>query len=172
MWQAETIEILRVFIDDMDDENPTYSDEKLERVLLVAAFNINTSVDFVNDYTVDIQTSTLTPDPTDPDTTDDAFVNLMCLKAACIIDRGRAITASEQAVSIKEFSTNVNLSTVAAAKQKLLEKGGWCPVFEEELVKYQLSANGVVGAAVLGPFRTTVGYPNVSRYDSSYYYDY
>lgn len=165
-WQAETIEILRAFIDDLDDENPTYSDEKLERILLVAAFQINTTVEFTNDYTVNIQTSELDPDPTAPETTDDAFVNLMCLKAACIMDRGRAITASEQAVSIKEFSTNINLGAVAAARQKLLEKGGWCPVFEEELTKHQLSANGIVGAAVLGPFRTTVGYPNVSRYDS------
>lgn len=165
-WQAETIEILRALIDDMDDENPTYTDEKLERVLLVAAFQVNIEAEFTTDYTVNIQGSELDPDPTDPDTTDDSFVNLMCLKAACIIDRGRAITASEQAVSIKEFSTNVNLTTIAAARQKLLEKGGWCPVFDEQLTKHQLSAQGIVGAAVLGPFRTTVGYPNVTRYDT------
>lgn len=156
-WTTEATEILRNTIDDADD-TPVYSDERLHRLLLVAAFQVNLIADFVNDYTVDIETTTLDPDPTSEDDRDDSFVNLMCLKAACILERGKAFRAAGNAGLVKEFSTTVDLQGVAKARAALLAKGGFCPTFQEELETYQLDRTYVAGAAIMGPFRTIVGF--------------
>lgn len=158
MWQTEMLEILRVLINDMD-ETPKYEDERLHRILMVAAFQVAQSLDFVNDYTIDIQGSTLTPDPTSTDFKEDSFVNLTCIKAACIIERGQTVLSANQAIVAKEFHSSVDLSKVAESKQKLLEKGGWCSLYEQESLEHQANSASATGAAILGPFRTLAGYP-------------
>ena len=158
-WQLETIEIFRVLINDLED-TPKYSDERLERILLVAAFQVNEKADFLNDYTVDIQTTTLSPDPTSDDYRDDSFVNLMCLKAACLMERGLAAKAANLALLGREGFSSVDLRGVAEAKQKMLEKGGFCATFNDELLSYQMGSAQVAGAAILGPFRTIANYNN------------
>ena len=155
MWETEPLEIFRVLIDDME-ETPSFSDEKLVRILLVAAFQVNSAYDFNSDYEVDIETSTLSPDPTSDDYRDDDFVNLMCLKAACILERGKALKAAGTAGMIKEFSTTADLSGVAKARAALLAKGGWCTVFAEEATNYQVNGAVSGGIAVLTPFRTYI----------------
>ncbi len=146
------------------DDTPEFDDERLTRVLLVAALQVNNSVDFENDYTIDIQTSTLSPDPTLAETKEDAFLNLMTIKAACIMERGQAIKTASQAISAREFSTSINLTGVAKAKLDLLLKGGWCAVYEQEVLDHQMSGIGTAGAAILGPFRTMAGYDGPGIY--------
>ena len=155
-WETECLEILRVLINDLDTV-PKYTDARLQRVLLVAAFQVNNKLDFTQDYVVNVQTSTLTPDPTNSSYREEAFVNLMCIKAACIIERGTALTSADQAISAREFSSSINLTGISAARQKLLVQGGWCPQYEEESLVHQIGA-GVPGAAILTPFRTLAGY--------------
>lgn len=163
MWNVIMIEILRNLIDDASD-SPKYTDDRLERLLLVAAFQVSNELDFTNDYTVNIAESSLTPDPTAEATKEDAFVNLTCIKAACILERGSAITSADNAISAREFSSSINLTGIAAARRALLDKGGWCVVYDEESTNHALSSANTAGAAVLSPFRTIVGYDGMSGY--------
>lgn len=156
-WQTSSIQILRVLINDLDC-TPTYDDERLEKVLLVAGYQLKELLDFVNHYTIDINAGTITPDPTDSTTKDDSFVNLMCMKAACIVDRGNASLAAGNALIATEGRSSINLATVAAARQKLLLSGGWCPAYEEAILDYQANSAQTAGAAIMTPFRTMVGY--------------
>lgn len=151
-WQDEAIEILRVMIDDMED-NPIYCNEKLLRILTVSAFQVANDATFTPTFTVTISTQTLSPDPTATDTKNDTFMNLMCIRAACLIDMGKAIKSAGKAVSGKDMNAvQFDLRAIAEHRIKLLEKG-FCQVYKETLQDY-LYDSGLVGQAVMSPFRT------------------
>lgn len=155
-WRQDGLELLRVMLDDLE-ETPIYSDSKLSRILVVAAYQLVSEVTFTTEYTVDISQQLITPDPTDSDneTNDETFVNLMCLKAACIISRGAAIKAAGKAVSGSDMNAvKFDLTGVADSTLKLLDKG-WCAVYKEALDNYEYG-DGFIGRAVMGPFRTCV----------------
>jgi hypothetical protein len=81
-WQNEMVRIVRHLVDDLDAA--TYSDSRLEETVLVSAQMVQLQVTFDKTYTVDVDELLLTPDPTAA-TRDNAFINLVCLKTACII---------------------------------------------------------------------------------------
>src|SRR5574339_394773 len=99
-WQDETIPTLRILINDLDSTNYTYSDDRLSQTLVVAAKLINQEVEFDNEYTISIENVTITPDPVDDG--DEVYVNMMILKAACIVDQST-------------FRTKANIEGVKAA---------------------------------------------------------
>lgn len=84
-WQSNSIQILRVLINDLDIDNYTYEDDILEQILIAAAMQINQEVQFSTTYTISICYSTITPDPSD----DEIFMNFLALKAACLINNMR-----------------------------------------------------------------------------------
>ena len=153
-WQIPCIELLRHLINDLDTSNLTYTDTRLQRLLIVAAFQVACEVDFSQDFVIDIAGHSITPDPTDTanGTNDENFVNLMCLKAACILSNGAAILAANNAVAGKDTVSSWDLKGVAEHTIALL-KEGWCKVYKEALEDY-MTGDGTVGAAVMGPFRT------------------
>lgn len=150
-WQDDMTEVLRVLVNDTED-TPTYSDDKLERVLVVASFQVLLQLKFSQDYKVNISNRTITPDPTATATKDESFVNLATLKAACIVDHGAAIIAAQRAIAVKDGGSSVDLRGVFQGKFALLEKG-WCAVFDTEKFEYQAGLVRVAGAVILTPFR-------------------
>ncbi len=157
-WQDDATEVLRVLVNDMDSPQ-TYSDDKLERVLVVAAFQVLLEATFSQDFVVSISNASILPDPTLGAGKDESFVNLFCLKSACIIDRGGAVAAAQRAISVRDGSSAVDLRGVFGAKLQLLEKG-WCAVYEDSKLDYQAGRSRVAGAAIVSPFRlfATGGY--------------
>jgi len=83
-WQETMVTMVRVLINDLDSSNYTYSNERLEQTILVSAQYVASAADFQNAYVVDLGQFTLIPDPTD-DPADNDYINLVCLKAACLI---------------------------------------------------------------------------------------
>lgn len=152
-WEPSSVELLRVLINDVE-ETPTYNDDRLIRALIVAGYQVLRVVDFSQNFVVDIQEQTITPDPTDTEnqTNDEDFINLMCLKAACIMDMGAARQAAGGAFAGKDLVSAFDFKGVATSTLALIEKG-WCAVFDESLDNY-LDSNGVLSAAVMSPFRT------------------
>lgn len=150
-WQTELVELLRVMVNDLAD-TPTYSDYRLQRVLVVAAFQVSTELDFSRDFVVDVTAQTITPDPTDGDDRNDAFTNLVCMKAACITDRGEAAAAAKQAIAVRDGTSAIDLRGNLQGKLKLLEKG-WCAAYDDAKLEYQAGQVHTAGAAIIGPFR-------------------
>src|SRR5262245_14031646 len=145
-WDDELPIVLRVMINDLAD-TPTYSDDRLTQVLVVADRLVKQALEFQVDYVVDVEDIDITSDPNAPPTRDDNFINLVCAQAACIIDRGAAIGAASQAIRVRDGSSEVDLRTAFQAKLALLEKG-WCAVYQDMKDEYKLSQQGVVvGAA-------------------------
>lgn len=151
-WQTEMLEMVRILINDLGCP-PNYSDENLERLIIIAAFQVNNELDFSQSFEVDIGNGTISPDPIDPASKDESFINLVCIKAACIFDRGEAVKAAKNAFAIRQGFSSVDTKGVAAAKLALLLRGGWCAVYEDAKLEYQTNSRGIAGAAIMGPFR-------------------
>lgn len=155
-WEPEAVELLRNLLGDVE-EPPIYSDERLKRVLIVAAYQMVQKLDFTQNFTISINEQTISPDPTDitGGTNDENFINLISLKAACIIDTGSATKAANNAFSGKDMVSAWDLRGVATSTLALLEKG-WCAVLDAEIEDY-LSGN-LLGLSVMGPIRTSCRY--------------
>lgn len=150
-WQDVSTEILRNLLGDTETVQ-TYTDAKLIRVLMVASFQTVLEVDFLQTYSIAIVAQTITPDPTNPTTQDDSFVNLVTMKAACIIDHSSAVLAAARAISVRDNGAAVDLRGVFGANLQLLEKG-WCAVYDDTKYKFQADRRGIAGAAIMTPFR-------------------
>lgn len=150
-WEDDMTEMLRVLVDDMD-EPPVFSDEKLLRVLTVAAFQVSSQLTFDHNFAVSISAQTISPDPTAAAYSNPSFLNLTTTKAACIINQGSAMTAAARAIVVRDGGSMVDLRAIFGAKFKLIEQG-WCAVYEDMKFEYQAGSVRVAGAAVLGPFR-------------------
>ena len=162
-WQAEMTTLLRVLIDDIGSTQ-TYADKRLVHVLAVAAQLVATEFNFK----VDVQALTIEPSPVDRDSTrDENFINLVCIKAACLIDRGETRRSVGQGIAIRDGSSSIDLRGSMDGRLKLLEKG-WCAVYEDTKLEYQASRNGTIaGAAIMTPFRVFAGFRDASYYPYS-----
>ena len=84
-WQDQMSTIVRYVVNDVDSSNYTFSDERVETSILVAAQLVSNEVDFVQTYTIDVEGGTISPDPTVTATKDNDFTNIISLRAGCII---------------------------------------------------------------------------------------
>lgn len=151
-WQDELIPIVRVLINDLAG-TPTYDDDRLEQLLLVACRQVNSEMTFDQDFVINVGNGTLLPDPTIDPNKNDSFINLVTQKAACILDQSVAVIAAKQAISVKDGASAIDLRGVAKEKIELL-KQGWCAVYRDTKFEYQtILASQTAGAAIMTPFR-------------------
>lgn len=147
-WQSEMTTIVRFLINDIDAT--TYTDGRIQQAICLAAQLTKEDVRFPNDYTVSVSGVTISPDPTDG-TRDNAFVNLVSLKTACLIDqwsfRVKAATAGVRIKSgVDEVDTKGQLDGY-----KALIKDGICAEYAKAKWEYE-AGNLTPGLAILGPF--------------------
>lgn len=148
-WQGQIGTIVRYIIDDVDPSNYTYSDKRIETTILVAAQLTQMSVDFSQDYSVNVETCTLTPDPTDSDNEDYAFITLISLRSACIILGSQIRSESGNAISIKDGPSAIDLRGVTQTLAVLYKD--LCSKYEQAELEYR-AGNGLAGQAILGPY--------------------
>jgi hypothetical protein len=152
-WQDEMTPTLRVMLGDVDETSPTYSDDRLEQLLALAAKQVSSEARFDQAFVGNVENALITPDPTAAATKDDNFVNLVTIKACCIMDLADARVAANRALLVKDGNSAVDLSKVSAEKRALLSKG-WCAVYADAKFEYQNArTSGVAGALIIGPFR-------------------
>jgi hypothetical protein len=153
-WESEIPLMIRHLIDDLGT-TPTYTDDRLEELTILAAQLINSEVDLYITYTTDIDNLTLSPDPT-VSPRDDAFISLVALKAACIVDQSEARKAAGQGIAIQDGRSSIDLRSRSASRLTLL-KEGWCKEYSRAKLEYQVTQGAMAGHAVLSPFRAEVG---------------
>ena len=166
-WQAEFITLLRVLIDDLSSPQ-TYNDKRLTQVLAVAAQLVTNELNFPSKFRVDIQALTIEPSPVDRESTrDENFINLVSIKAACLIDRGETRKSVGQGIAIRDGSSSIDLRGSMEGRLKLLERG-WCAVYDDTKLEYQANRNGTIaGAAIMTPFRVFAGFRDMAYYPYS-----
>lgn len=145
MWKVEMVEILRVMLDDLDEE--AYSEDTLLRLLSTAAFGVNRELGL--GYTVKVTAQSITPDPC-ADPRDDAFADLVCLKAACTVERSATRKAAGKGYLVRDGGTTVDGRERARHHLDLL-KVNWCKAYQDGKADFFVARSA--GVAVMGPIR-------------------
>ena len=145
-WQDTMVTMLRVVIDDTGS-NPVYSDSRLEEVIVVAANLTKQDVDFDSDYTIGVTDLSISPDPTT--SPDNAFINLVTLKSACLLANSEYKTCTNNAISVRDGSPSIDKRGVAAAKKEW--RDSICKDYDHAEREYKLG-NSNAGASIIGPY--------------------
>ena len=157
-WQNEMSIILRHLVNDLDSSSYTFSDDRIEETILVAAQLVLHEMDFESTYSVDVDSSSLSPDPTNSSNKDDAFISLVCLKSAYILLGSEIKTHALNEISLKDGPSSLDLRGIVQGLNILF--ADITKRYDEAKVQYQLGGS-VAGQAVLGPY--SPGSDNVSR---------
>ena len=125
------------------------SDERLSEVYLVGCLLVLQEVSFDVEYTVDVDASTLSPDPTEG-VRDISFITLSCYKSACVLDRGKMRSQAGNGVMIWDGKSRIDLSGQSTAYTNLV-KFGYCAEYDKAKLDYK-AGKSLVGRAIVGPF--------------------
>lgn len=147
-WQNEMTIIIRHLVNDLDSTSYTFTDSRLEEAVLVCAQLLLLEVDFESTYTIDVDSMTLSPDPTDSGNKDDSFINLICLSTSQMLLGSELKIHSLNAISLRDGPSSLDLRGIVAGLKILFEDIN--RRYDEAKMQYKL--NGVVGQAILGPY--------------------
>tara|TARA_B100000287_G_scaffold397318_1_gene413773 strand:- start:18621 stop:19124 length:504 start_codon:yes stop_codon:yes gene_type:complete len=156
--------VVRHLVNDVDASSYTFSTDRVETTILVAAQLLIMNVDFNNTYDINVEASTLSPDPTDSGTKDDPFIALACLRAACIIIGSEIRKESGNAISIKDGPSAIDLRGVTSTLTVLYQD--LCKKYDEALLDYR-AGNSVSGQSILGPYSPGSDYVRRGMYSDN-----
>lgn len=148
-WQGQISTMVRYLISDVDPANYKYTAKRLETTILVASHLLTTQTDLRQEYSVNLESCTLSPDPTDQETKDNDFIALVSLKSACIIIGGEIKLESGNAISVKDGPSSIDLRGVTGTLTILYKD--LCSKYDQLLLDYK-AGNSLAGHAVLGPY--------------------
>lgn len=145
-WYNEMVRVLRFLINDLDGS--TYDDTRLEETLIVSAQLVYTGIDFNKSYTIDIDTLVLSPDPT-ASPKDDWFINLVCVKAACIILGSEVKTLAAQSYRIQDGPAQIDTAGVYKATKQLYDE--MCQKYDVMVMQFK-AGDSAAGQLVTTPY--------------------
>lgn len=152
-WPTQLVQMLRVLIDDLDETS--YTSEKLTHIILTAASIVRQEIKLSVSYTVDNLGRDISPDPCDPSSVDYDFINMIVLKAACIIDSNSArLKASQEGFRATCGPMTAEVKTGANTYQLVFDHGP-CKTYAEMREKINFRdpmEQGTIFRAILSPF--------------------
>ena len=149
-WTDDMPIIVRYLINDIDSTNYAYSNGRVKQTIVVAAQLVLNEIDFDKTYSVTVSTSGISPDPTAA-TKDDAFINLVSLKSACLIATSELRTKSLDAVRVSDGSSSIDTGGVLKGFESLSKS--MCARYEDAKIQYK-AGNSVAGQAILTPYES------------------
>lgn len=151
-WQIEISAIVRAITGDLT-EPYTYCQEKLEELIVIAAQLTRNELDFDTTYTISISELSISPDPTTD--RDDAFINLVALKTACLILTGEMKLAAGRGIKVTDAGASIDLTGEYNNTKQVTES--ICKSYQEGKLQYMLgNLNGI--KAILTPYTS----PNIT----------
>lgn len=150
-WQTEIVRIVRAIINDLT-EPETYCSTKIEELIVIAAQLTKNEIETSTTYTTNISTVSISPDPTASSSRDDAFINLISLKTACLILNGEVKLAGAGNIKVSDASASVDFSGQYSALKDLA--GGVCKGYADAKAAYMMgNLNGI--KAILTPYTSS-----------------
>lgn len=153
-WNTECVEVVRVLINDMA-ATPTYADDRLERLVVIAALQLIQEVSFDTTYTVDVSKGTISPDPSNDDTKDNAFINLVCLKASVIL-----LDSESRYYAINSLRVSDGPSSIDTTSRVAFIKEAGRILNDKYAQMKNLHQSGQAGVAILTPYTVSNLYPD------------
>ena len=160
-WQNTIPIMVRYLVSDVNPSSYKYSDSRMSTTVLVEAQLVSLDLNFPNNYEIDIDFGVIAPDPTEEETKDSSFINLIALKTACIIIGSELKTESSNAISIKDGPSAIDLRGVSASLSVLYKD--LCDKYQKMSDDYKFT--GETGSSILGPY--SPGSEYISRNQSS-----
>ena len=162
-WQNTSLLMLRTMLNDAGCGESRYSNNRLEDLLITAAYFLPIDINFNSTYVVDVEAYTITPDPIGQ-TDGPEFINFMVLKAACIADEGNfRNSALLQGVQARCGPAILNTSSYGQYLNELLTNGP-CKVYQDVSSDYNFSYEGrKIIRAIMSPFVSNDFYPPPDR---------
>jgi hypothetical protein len=149
-WEIEIPIIVRSLINDLG-ATPTYTDERILQLSVVAANYVTKEVNLSRDYSIDIVNIDITPDPSDNTTRDTDFISFIALKAACLLDQSTFRTkATMEGIRTALGSANLSVSGNLSGYKTILDQGP-CKLYEQLTLDHNIG-NATAVRAVLSPF--------------------
>ena len=140
-WQIELPLIVRSWINDLSD-TPTYSDERIQQLLVVAAQHVVQQVYLNTKYTVNIINPDLSPDPTTLAKKDLDFIGFVTLKASCILDQSSLRTkAAMDGIRAALGPAQLSVGGSLRGYEVILNEGP-CALYNQLIMDYKRSAYG------------------------------
>lgn len=148
-WEDHLLTMVRVLINDVVTPYE-FSDERLLQTICVAAQYVQLDVNLEYTYSIDVVNSSISPNPLDNN--DDIFMNLVSLKAACIIDQSKFRTkAALEGIRAALGPASLSISNNNLSGMKVVLDKGPCALYES-LTKHWDIANATAVRAVFSPF--------------------
>lgn len=151
VWQSLCTTIVRHLIDDLDENNPRYSDNRIQQAIVIAGLMSAQEFPFSVTYSFDVEGPDILPDPGATETYDGQAVALFTLKAACILDVNRYQNRVGTGVKVTEGDASVDLTTGFKGYVDIITLGP-CASYTKLLADLQVKSSMSAGKAVLGPF--------------------
>tara|TARA_R110000824_G_scaffold211640_5_gene397564 strand:+ start:4678 stop:5175 length:498 start_codon:yes stop_codon:yes gene_type:complete len=148
-WTSDMVTVLRYIIDDVDSPQ-TYTDSRLQTVIVTAAQLTKEDITFSKTYTLDLTNITISPDPTAA-TRDDGFINLVSLKAACLLAGAEFKTEAAKGINIRDGSSAIDTRGVSESRKDW--RNHICNQYDQAERDYKMG-NSKVGEAIVGPYRS------------------
>lgn len=150
-WDTTLVMLTRHLISDLTIGSETYDDYRIQEALVLAGILTSRVYEFDNDYTFDIETPSISPDPTVTATLDNDAMALFSLKAACILDVGRIQSNVDSiGVLVRDENTVVDTKNAMDAYDSII-KHGPCSMYDKILKKIESDKAMSVGKAVTSP---------------------
>jgi hypothetical protein len=161
-WNNEMVIIVRHIIGDLDTDNYSFSDSRIEESILVAAQLIHNEMEFTINYDIEVDNGLLTPDPTttavSPSNKDDDFIALCCLRSGLLLTNSLLRTYSLKAISIRDGSSSLDMRGVVAGLK--LVNDDLTKKYEAVKMSYETGKLGL-GKVILSPY--SPGSDNANR---------
>jgi hypothetical protein len=148
-WSIEIPIIVRTLINDFDETNQAYSDERILQAVVVAGKYVQFDVNLNQTYTINIANPAITPDPTELN--DDIFISLVSLKTACIFDQSTLRTkAAMEGIRAALGPASLSVGGSLAGLKLIIDKGP-CSAYDELTSHWDVKEASAI-RAVLSPF--------------------
>lgn len=149
-WQIELPIIVRTLINDMEN-SPTYTDDRLQQTIVVAAQYVNREMNFDRNYIVDLNNLAITPDPTEVNNRDEDFIGFLCLRTACFLDQSTFRTkAAAEGIRTRLGPADISVAGNLRGYQTILEVGP-CGMYDKLKLEYEIGNIKYI-RAILSPF--------------------
>lgn len=164
---SSLVSSLRYYIGDIS-EPYSYTDATLNQFVILAAVAVTAEVTIMpSAYTIDITSSTITPDPTTSEA-NRGMSNLFVLKAAVILSMSEARKdMAKYGVRIKDDLTSYDGTAALKGKQDVMKM--YVDNYEKSKWEWEMG-NKFAGRAILGPYESAD--LNYSARSNVYYPEY
>ena len=150
MVASGLITIVRILISDFDTP-PIFDDDRISDSIVVGGLISAQEFDYSVEYTFDIGSSTITPDPLNPITADPIAVALFTLKSACILNTSSYQDAVLTSIRVRDGDSEVDTTTGFRGFRDILELGP-CESYNRLLKEKKSLQSMSLGAAIATPF--------------------